>query len=92
MNQVNVNKADIVGLKVKNEQQDAEIVGLKAKNQQQDVEIAKAKTEVKAGQNTFVTEAKGSNGQSIYTVDSKQTVVAGTDGIAVTKATSGLNT
>lgn len=92
LNQVNVNKADIVGLKVKNEQQDAEIVGLKAKNQQQDVEIAKAKTEVKAGQNTFVTEAKGSNGQSIYTVDSKQTVVAGTDGIAVTKATSGLNT
>lgn len=78
LNQVNVNKADIVGLK--------------AKNQHQDVEIAKAKTEVKAGQNTFVTEAKGSNGQSIYTVDSKQTVVAGTDGIAVTKATSGLNT
>lgn len=92
LNQVNVNKADIIGLKVKNEQQDAEIVGLKAKNQHQDVEIAKAKTEVKAGQNTFVTEAKGSNGQSIYTVDSKQTVVAGTDGIAVTKATSGLNT
>lgn len=78
LNQVNVNKADIDGLK--------------AKNKQQDVEIAKAKTEVKAGQNTFVTEAKGSNGQSIYTVDSKQTVVAGTDGIAVTKATSGLNT
>lgn len=92
LNQVNVNKADIAGLKVKNEQQDAEIVGLKAKNQQQDVEIAKAKTEVKAGQNTFVTETKGSNGQSIYTVDSKQSVVTGTDGIAVTKATSGLNT
>jgi surface protein/bartonella adhesin len=78
LNQVNVNKADIVGLK--------------AKNQQQDVEIAKAKTEVKAGQNTFVTETKGSNGQSIYTVDSKQSVVTGTDGITVTKATSGLNT
>lgn len=78
LNQVNVNKADIVGLKVKNEQQD--------------VEIAKAKTEVKAGQNTFVTETKGANGQSIYTVDSKQSVVAGVDGIAVTKATSGLNT
>lgn len=92
LNQVNVNKADIVGLKVKNEQQDAEIVGLKAKNQQQDVEIVKAKTEVKAGQNTFVTETKGANGQSIYTVDSKQSVVTGTDGIAVTKATSGLNT
>ena len=92
LNQVNVNKADIVGLKVKNEQQDAEIVGLKAKNQQQDVEIAKAKTEVKAGQNTFVTETKGSNGQSIYTIDSKQAVVTGVDGIAVTKATSGLNT
>lgn len=92
LNQVNVNKADIVGLKMKNEQQDAEIVGLKAKNQQQDVEIAKAKTEVKAGQNTFVTETKGSNGQSIYTVESKQSVVTGVDGIAVTKATSGLNT
>ena len=92
LNQVNVNKADIVGLKMKNEQQDAEIVGLKAKNQQQDVEIAKAKTEVKAGQNTFVTETKGSNGQSIYTIDSKQAVVTGVDGIAVTKATSGLNT
>ena len=92
LNQVNVNKADIVDLKVKNEQQDAEIVGLKAKNQQQDVEIAKAKTEVKAGQNTFVTETKGSNGQSIYTIDSKQAVVTGVDGIAVTKATSGLNT
>lgn len=92
LNQVNVNAADIVGLKVKNEQQDAEIVGLKAKNQQQDVEIAKAKTEVKAGQNTFVTETKGSNGQSIYTIDSKQAVVTGVDGIAVTKATSGLNT
>ena len=92
LNQVNVNKADIVGLKVKNEQQDAEIVGLKAKNQQQDVEIAKAKTEVKAGQNTFVTETKGSNGQSIYTIDSKQAVVTGVDGITVTKATSGLNT
>lgn len=92
LNQVNVNKADIVGLKVKNEQQDAEIVGLKAKNQQQDVEIAKAKTEVKAGQNTFVTETKGANGQSIYTVDSKQSVVTGTDSIAVTKATNGLNT
>lgn len=78
LNQVNVNKADIVGLK--------------AKNQQQDVEIAKAKTEVKAGQNTFVTETKGSNGQSIYTVDSKQFVVTGTDSIAVTKATNGLNT
>lgn len=78
LNQVNVNKADIVGLK--------------AKNQQQDVEIAKAKTEVKAGQNTFVTETKGANGQSIYTVDSKQSVVTGVDGIAVTKATSGLNT
>lgn len=78
LNQVNVNKADIVGLK--------------AKNQQQDVEIAKAKTEVKAGQNTFVTETKGSNGQSIYTIDSKQAVVTGVDGIAVTKATSGLNT
>lgn len=92
LNQVNVNKADIVGLKMKNEQQDAEIVGLKTKNQQQDVEIAKAKTEVKAGQNTFVTETKGSNGQSIYTIDSKQAVVTGVDGIAVTKATSGLNT
>lgn len=92
LNQVNVNKADIVGLKMKNEQQDAEIVGLKAKNQQQDVEIAKAKTEVKAGQNTFVTETKGSNGQSIYTIDSKQAVVTGVDGIAVTKATSDLNT
>ena len=92
LNQVNVNKADIVGLKMKNEQQDAEIVGLKAKNQQQDVEIAKAKTEVKAGQNTFVTETKGSNGQSIYTIDSKQAVVTGVDGIAVIKATSGLNT
>lgn len=92
LNQVNVNKADIVGLKMKNEQQDAEIVGLKAKNQQQDVEIAKAKTEVKAGQNTFVAETKGSNGQSIYTIDSKQAVVTGVDGIAVTKATSGLNT
>lgn len=92
LNQVNVNKADIVDLKVKNEQQDAEIVGLKAKNQQQDVEIAKAKTEVKAGQNTFVTETKGANGQSIYTVDSKKSVVTGVDGIAVTKATSGLNT
>lgn len=92
LNQVNVNKADIVGLKVKNEQQDAEIVSLKAKNQQQDVEIAKAKTEVKAGQNTFVTETKGANGQSIYTVDSKQSVVTGGDGIAVTKATNGLNT
>lgn len=92
LNQVNVNKADIVGLKMKNEQQDAEIVGLKAKNQQQDIEIAKAKTEVKAGQNTFVTETKGSNGQSIYTIDSKQAVVTGVDGIAVTKATSGLNT
>lgn len=92
LNQVNINKADIVDLKVKNEQQDAEIVGLKAKNQQQDVEIAKAKTEVKAGQNTFVTETKGSNGQSIYTIDSKQAVVTGVDGIAVTKATSGLNT
>lgn len=78
LNQVNVNKADIVGLKVKNEQQDAE--------------IAKAKTEVKAGQNTFVTETKGANGQSIYTVDSKQSVVTGGDGIAVTKATNGLNT
>lgn len=78
LNQVNVNKADIVGLK--------------AKNQQQDVEIAKAKTEVKAGQNTFVTETKGANGQSIYTVDSKQSVVTGVDGIAVTKATNGLNT
>nr|DAD59851.1 MAG TPA: YadA-like protein [Bacteriophage sp.] len=78
LNQVNVNKADIVDLKVKNEQQD--------------VEIAKAKTEVKAGQNTFVTETKGSNGQSIYTIDSKQAVVTGVDGIAVTKATSGLNT
>lgn len=78
LSQVNVNKADIVGLK--------------AKNQQQDVEIAKAKTEVKAGQNTFVTETKGSNGQSIYTVDSKQSVVTGTDSIAVTKATNGLNT
>lgn len=78
LNQVNVNKADIVGLKVKNEQQD--------------VEIAKAKTEVKAGQNTFVTETKGANGQSIYTVDSKQSVVTGTDGIAVTKVTNGLNT
>ena len=78
LNQVNVNKADIVGLK--------------AKNQQQDVEIAKAKTEVKAGQNTFVTETKGANGQSIYTVDSKQSVVTGTDSIAVTKATNGLNT
>lgn len=92
LNQVNVNKADIVGLKMKNEQQDAEIVGLKAKNQQQDVEIAKAKTEVKAGQNTFVTETKGSNDQNIYTIDSKQAVVTGVDGIAVTKATSGLNT
>lgn len=92
LNQVNINKADIVGLKVKNEQQDAEIVGLKTKNQQQDVEIAKAKTEVKAGQNTFVTETKGSNGQSIYTVDSKQSVVTGTDGIAVTKTVNGLNT
>lgn len=78
LNQVNVNKADIVGLK--------------AKNQQQDVEIAKAKTEVKAGQNTFVTETKGASGQSIYTVDSKQSVVTGTDSIAVTKATNGLNT
>lgn len=78
LNQVNVNAADIVGLKVKNEQQDAK--------------IAKAKTEVKAGQNTFVTETKGSNGQSIYTIDSKQAVVTGVDGIAVTKATSGLNT
>lgn len=78
LNQVNINKADIVGLK--------------AKNQQQDVEIAKAKTEVKAGQNTFVTETKGSNGQSVYTVDSKQAVVTGTDGIAVTKTVNGLNT
>lgn len=78
LNQVNVNKADIDGLK--------------AKNKQQDVEIAKAKTEVKAGQNTVVVETKGSNGQSIYTVDSKQSVVTGTDGIAVTKATNGLNT
>lgn len=78
LNQVNVNKTDIVNLK--------------AKNQQQDVEIAKAKTEVKAGQNTFVTETKGANGQSIYTVDSKQSVVTGTDSIAVTKATNGLNT
>ena len=78
LNQVNVNKADIAGLKVK--------------NQQQDIEIAKAKTEVKAGQNTFVTETKGANGQSIYTVDSKQSVVTGGDGIAVTKAANGLNT
>lgn len=78
LNQVNVNKADIVGLKVK--------------NQQQDVEIAKAKTEVKAGQNTFVTETKGANGQSIYTVETKQAVVTGVDGIHVTKATTGLNT
>lgn len=78
LNQVNVNAADIVGLKVKNEQQDAE--------------IAKAKTEVKAGQNTVVVETKGSNGQSIYTIDSKQAVVTGVDGITVTKATSGLNT
>lgn len=78
LNQVNINKADIVGLK--------------AKNQQQDVEIAKAKTEVKAGQNTFVTETKGSNGQSVYTVDSKQAVVTATDGIAVTKTVNGLNT
>lgn len=92
LNQVNVNAADIVGLKAKNQQQDVEIDGLKAKNQQQDIEIAKAKTEVKAGQNTVVVETKGSNGQSIYTVDSKQSVVTGTDGIAVTKATSGLNT
>lgn len=92
LNQVNVNAADIVSLKVKNQQQDVEIDGLKAKNQQQDIEIAKAKTEVKAGQNTVVVETKGSNGQSIYTVDSKQSVVTGTDGIAVTKATSGLNT
>ena len=78
LNQVNVNKADIAGLKVK--------------NQQQDIEIAKAKTEVKAGQNTFVTETKGANGQSIYTVETKQAVVTGVDGIAVTKATTGLNT
>ena len=78
LNQVNVNKADIVSLK--------------AKNQQQDVEITKAKTEVKAGQNTVVVETKGSNGQSIYTIDSKQSVVTGSDGIAVTKATNGLNT
>lgn len=92
LNQVNVNKADIAGLKVKNEQQDVEIVSLKAKNQQQDVEIAKAKTEVKAGQNTLVTETKGLNGQSIYTIDSKQAVVTGVDGIAVTKAVNGLNT
>lgn len=92
LNQVNVNKADIAGLKVKNEQQDVEIVSLKAKNQQQDVEIAKAKTEVKAGQNTLVTETKGLNGQSIYTIDSKQAVVTGVDGIAVTKAANGLNT
>ena len=78
LNQVNVNAADIVDLKVK--------------NKQQDVEIAKAKTEVKAGQNTIVVETKGLNGQSIYTVDSKQSVVTGTDGIAVTKTVNGLNT
>ena len=39
-----------------------------------------------------MTETKGSNGQSIYTIDSKQAVVTGVDGIAVAKATSGLNT
>lgn len=92
LNQVNVNAADIVGLKVKNQQQDVEIDGLKAKNKQQDVEIAKAKTEVKAGQNTVVVETKGSNGQSIYTVDSKQSVVTGIDGIAVAKTVNSLNT
>lgn len=92
LNQVNVNAADIVGLKVKNQQQDVEIDDLKAKNKQQDIEIAKAKTEVKAGQNTVVVETKGLNGQSIYTVDSKQSVVTGTDGIAVTKTVNGLNT
>ena len=92
LNQVNVNATDIVGLKVKNQQQDVEIDGLKAKNKQQDVEIVKAKTEVKAGQNTVVVETKGSNGQSIYTVDSKQSVATGTDGIAVTKTVNGLNT
>lgn len=51
-----------------------------------------AKTEVKAGQNVTINETKGSNGQSIYTVDSKQSVVTGGDGVAVTKVANGLNT
>lgn len=53
-----------------------------------------AKTEVKAGKNTSIKESKGTNGESIYTIDAVDTsasVTSGSDALKVTKGTPALD-
>ena len=55
------------------------------------VDVKAAKTEVKAGPNTTVTQTTGSNGQAIYTVDAKQNitnVAAGSNAVKVSTTTT----
>ena len=55
------------------------------------VKAAEAKTEVKAGENVSIAEAKGANGQSVYTVSAKDVdyrSVAGSDAITIKNGTA----
>ena len=55
-------------------------------------QAAAAKTEVKAGTNVAsVTETKGTNGQTIYTVNAKDTTVSGDSNISATAEDKGSN-
>lgn len=55
------------------------------------IDVKAAKTEVKAGQNTTVSQTTGSNGQTIYAVDAKQNitnVAAGSNAVNVSTVTT----
>ena len=55
------------------------------------VKAAEAKTEVKAGENVSIAEAKGANGQSVYTVSAKDVdyrSVSGSDAITIKNGTA----
>ena len=55
------------------------------------VDVKAAKTEVKAGPNTTVTQTTGTNGQAIYTIDAKQNitnVAAGSNAVNVSTVTT----
>ena len=51
-------------------------------------QTAAAKTEVQGGENVTITEGKGANGQSVYTISAKDTAyksVSGTDKVVITE-------
>lgn len=55
------------------------------------IDVKAAKTEVKAGQNTTVSQTTGSNGQTIYAIDAKQNitnVAAGSNAVNVSTVTT----